>query len=680
MRNVLLITLCQLYFVGLVACNKDNIEIQEQQVDAEIPKWKIISGIWQLDKDIISSHSVNSKGVPRILVYNEMNTESQWENLYLEFKIEDFETVVSCGFALNTNNEDDYGFLRIRKTDSETYLQAGVWKFNKFRTSMNIQLEENIIPGEWYYLKIFPTVKRDQKPPWTIILGRKKDERIIFESPIHNQLPLFGRGITGLYAEGSKVIFKNFKVKNTHKIDQVSTLKVHPLFNNGMILQRRSLIPVWGKGLPGEVVKIFFNDVEYNSIIDKLGNWRINLPPVEATDSTGMMICSVNDTIILNNIAIGEIWLASGQSNMETQVWQSDVAEVVNENSSDEFLRFFIQPKWPSEIPLTENGGNWEKAIPENIEKWSAVAYSFALQLRKKLDVPVGIIYSAWGGTAAECWLPRDVLKNDPLTKPILDRYENNVPGHYKSPGALFNGMIYPILPFALNGIIWYQGESNSTRAKQYESLFPLLINSWRNLWQKSDLYFAYVQLSGYDGGAAGANIESAWPQLRDAQRTTMDKLNDVGMAVSIDLGHPTNIHPREKYEVGCRLARWALHDVYGFDEIVRSGPLFLSVSFSGNQANVNFTEVANGLKSKHGREIQGFTIAGEDKIFFPANAQINSDKSSIRVWSNNVLEPVAVRYAWANYPAEANLVNSDDLPASPFRTDTWSLPTDNNR
>lgn len=700
MKCVKLIIIFLVFFASHVTCNKNDIQVQDKNDTAETPTWRILSGAWRIDENIISTVSTINENKDFILVNNITSTDSRWESLHLEFMLEDNMTNISAGLALNTKSKDNFGFLRIRKSDNQTFLQAGVWEYGSFRTILNTPLEENLSYGEWYYLKIIPTKERDILPPWTIILGEKseeREERVIFERAIHNQRPLFGRGAAGLYADQSNVTFKNFEVKKASEFDHADSIRVAPLFKNGMVLQRRTTFPVWGKGLPGKTVKITIFDEEFSSVVDESGDWKINLHPLEAAESTEMVISSNNDTIQLQDIAIGEVWLASGQSNMEMQVWQSDVNTIAEKIKTDENLRFFIQPKWPSEIPLFDNGGNWQKAVPENIEKWSAVAYSFALQIREKLDIPVGIIFSAWGGTTAECWLPRDMLKNDPYTKPILDQYEYaknalekgenivgvhpyNVPGQHKSPGALFNGMINPLVPFPVKGVIWYQGESNTERAKQYEALFALLINSWRGLWNNPELYFAYVQLAGYDGGESGANIDSAWPQLRDAQRSVMDKLNHVGMAVAIDLGHPTNIHPRQKIEVGDRLARWVLHDMYGFNEVVRSGPLYSSVSFTGNRGSIYFSEVANGLEINNGKDLQGFTIAGEDQVFVTAKAEINSDKRSITVWSDNVNKPVAVRYAWSNNPTEANLTNSENLPASPFRTDTWPLPTDNNR
>lgn len=661
--------------------------------------WKEISGKWSIGDNKFSPFLKEEKKTTKnyILIRNDMNSDSRWDYLQLEFKFETVSENISAGLVLNTNNPDDFGFLRISKSDDKVFLQAGVWKYNKFRTSMNAELEESILPDIWYSLKVIPTENRDEYRCWTIILAEKEKERIIFKSGIINQLPLFGRGITGLYADGNPVSFQNFQVHTSVPDYHTVNLKVAPLFANGMVFQRETPVTVWGKGQPGEMVSIYVNDNVFKTKAEDTGNWKITLPSMKAADSIGFMIISTIDTVLLQDVAVGEVWLASGQSNMHMKVWQSDVAEVTKKISEDKYLRFFIQPEWPSEVPLFDNGGKWEQANSANMEEWSAVACSFAIKLREKLKVPVGVIWSSWGGTTAECWLPREELKKDTLTKPILDQYvraknalENgeklfgihpyNVPGHHKSPGALFNGMIYPHIPFSIKGVIWYQGESNSIRAKQYESLFPLLINSWRDQWNNSDLYFAFVQLAGYNGGQSGSEIEHAWPQLRDAQRITTKKINNTGMAVAIDLGHQTNIHPRQKNEVGERLARLVLHDVYKFDKIVRSGPLYVSSIFTNHYAIIRFSEIADELKISNRQNLTGFTIAGQSQKFFPANACIDNDGKQVKVWSDAVPEPVAVRYAWENYPGDANLVNSEGLPASPFRTDEWPLPTDKNR
>lgn len=661
--------------------------------------WIELSGDWEMNSQYILPGLKKDKSTSHyVLSRRDMQSDSKWNSLNVEFRIEDNSIPNLFGFALNTQNKNDFGILRIiRKSLNQFFLQAGFWKNNVFRPSMNVELKEQMIPGRWYQMKIFPTENRNEYRDWTIVLMEKENGKIIIEKGIQNKMPLFGRGVPGLYTNGGHVTFQNFYVEKITSPSQESHLKLAPLFQSGMVLQRDRNVPVWGKSEPGEIVTIKIKNQKKKARSDNSGKWRIDLDPVKATDSCVMQVISGLDTILLKNIAFGEVWLASGQSNMNMKVWQSDVAGVAQSMPEDRGLRFFIQPRWPSEIPLFTNGGYWEHATPTNSEEWSAVAYSFALQIREKLKVPVGVIWSCWGGTTAECWLPREALKTDPLTKPIMDQYTKakkalekgeeptgihpyNVPGQHKSPGALFNGMIYPHIPYAMKGVIWYQGEANTGRAKQYESLFPMLIESWRRLWNNADLYFAYVQLAGYNGGQSGSDVESAWPALREAQRITLQKLNNVGMAVTIDLGHETNIHPRQKIEVGKRLARWALHDVYGFNELVRSGPLYESVDFSGDHALVSFSEIAAGLISRDGEELKGFTIAGQDQKFFPAKARVVSDGKQIKVWAEEVTQPVAVRYAWENYPAEANLLNSASLPASPFRTDKWFLPTDKNR
>jgi sialate O-acetylesterase len=241
--------------------------------------------------------------------------------------------------------------------------------------------------------------------------------------------------------------------------------------------------------------------------------------------------------------------------------------------------------------------------------------------------------------------------------------------------------MIAPHFPFSISGVIWYQGESNANRAKQYEHLFPMLISSWRKSLNNSTLNFYFVQLAGYDGKQSGSEIVDAWPHLRESQRLTLNKFSDIGMVVATDLGSQTNIHPTRKLEIGNRLSRLALYDVYGFRDIVRSSPLFKSVTYNKrNEAIVSFIEIGDGLKALNNKPLTGFMIAGEDRQFVEAEATILPDGKSIKIYSPKVSSPVSVRYGWSNNPTDANLGNSANLPASPFRTDNWALETDNDK
>ena len=662
------------------------------------PVWIEVLGGWNISNQTVSPDLLKTKSDSQfVLSKGDMEAESRWSEVSVNFKIDEGISEYSAGFALNTKDSSDFGILRIGKISNKPFMQAGWWKYGYYRSKLNIELKQDIRPGEWYNISVHPTTGTKEWRPWTITLKSCQDEKIIFEQGIQNEMPLFGRGITGLYARGGGVSFNKFQINIDFSPTSHGYLKLAPLFTDGMVIQRNIAVPVWGVTKPDEKVQIKINNQSFTTNSDISGCWRINLNPMNASDSISMLVVSAKDSIVLRNIAVGEVWLASGQSNMQMKVWQSDLDSLAGSLPTDSGIRMFMQPQWPSDTPVFDSGGKWEYAESGNTKNWSAVAYSFASQLREKLEVPVGIICSYWGGTAAESWFPREELGKDTITKPILESYnkaltalENrqpiknihpwNTPGQSHAPGYLFNGMIYPHIPAAIKGVIWYQGESNSQRAKQYETLFPMLIQSWRKIWNAPDMYFFFVQLAGYDGKQSGSNIESAWPQLREAQRLTLQKLDHTGMAVAIDIGNITNIHPTHKREVGERLARLALHDVYDDKKILKCGPLFKSVTFKRNTAIVDFTETSFKLKIRDGQMLHGFEVAGTDQKFQPANAVINPGGKSVRVWSEKVGQPVAVRYAWKNYPVNANLVNRAGLPASPFRTDAWALPTDKNR
>lgn len=670
------------------SCDQDEQFIEEIIEEEIITEWSELSGNWNLD--ILSpSPKTSSTGGPFVLARKDMKIDSRWTEMSVDFKIDGDVTRTSIGFALNAIDSEDFGIVRFKFN----YFEAGLWKYNYYRPWMKIKMEP-IKQNNWYNLKIEFKQKSNDWRPWTLTLIDKESGTIILEQGIDNTLPLFGRGITGLYADigaytsEGQVLFKNFSIKNPPVPAGEEYLQLAPLFSDGMIMQRNVTVPIWGLAKPREDVVIEFYNQTFSATANNQGRWSINLPSMGATTSLNMLVTSLTDSVNVRDIAVGEVWLASGQSNMALAVSETDMSTQV---TPDTDIRIFLQPQWPAIDPVFDGGGNWENAQTGDVSKWSALAYSFAKQLREELNVPIGIIGSYWGGTSAESWMPREILGSDPITKTILDQYNSalnslesgqpivgvdafNVPDQSHAPGYLYNGMIHPHIPFAMSGVIWYQGESNTLRAEQYETLFPMLIQSWRDAWNKPDMNFLFAQLAGYDGQLTGNNIKNAWSHIREGQRLALNKLENTGMAVAIDLGDKTNVHPIHKRELGERFIRLALHDVYRYDNIVRSGPLFESVHFIGNSAILTFTEIDLGLQIRSSNILSGFVIAGTNKQFLPALAEINPDGKSIRVWSDNISSPVAVRYAWENYPINANLINNADLPASPFRTDNWSL------
>jgi len=310
------------------------------------------------------------------------------------------------------------------------------------------------------------------------------------------------------------------------------------------------------------------------------------------------------------------------------------------------------------------------------------VAYYFGRELHETLKVPIGLVHSSWGGTPAEAWTPTAALRAEASLAPLLEQWKQRITDarakgakdpslHHHHPGNLYRGMIAPLVPLSIRGAIWYQGESNAGRAWEYRTLFPVMIRAWREVWGRPDLPFHFVQLANFRKVEPQPG-DSAWAELRDAQQHTLRTVPHTGMAVTIDIGEAGDIHPKNKQDVGRRLARQALHAQYG-KAAVPSGPLYREHAHVGAKVTIHFDHVGDGLAARDGETLLGFTIAGEDRKFVPATARIEGE--TVVVFSPQVPKPAAVRYAWADNPV-CNLVNAEGLPASPFRTDAWRLTT----
>jgi sialate O-acetylesterase len=337
-------------------------------------------------------------------------------------------------------------------------------------------------------------------------------------------------------------------------------------------------------------------------------------------------------------------------------------------------IRLFTVPRKIAEQPLPDTSGKWVECGPDTVGNFSGVAYFFGRDLQKALDVPIGLIHTSWGGTIAEAWTPKEALEANPDLKKLVPadiKIDDKKPNPNQGT-VLYNGMIAPLLPYAIKGAIWYQGESNAGRAAEYETLFPTMIQSWRKDWKQGDFPFFFVQLAPYDRGAKLPTepTDTAWARLREAQRLTL-KTPKTGMAVITDVGDKEDIHPKQKEPVGARLALAARAIAYG-EKIEYSGPTYDRVNFADGKAILSFQHLGGGLEAKGG-ELTGFTIAGDDKVFYNADALIQGD--TIVVSSPKVAKPAAVRFGWANYPV-VNLWNKAGLPASPFRTDDWPMET----
>jgi sialate O-acetylesterase len=442
------------------------------------------------------------------------------------------------------------------------------------------------------------------------------------------------------------------------------------LIGDNMVLQQKHNVPIWGWSTPNKRVTITpsWNNKRFSSIADLSGKWSILL---ETPSAGGPFTIKINDTI-LNNVLIGEVWLCSGQSNMQMTVSEAKDAEKEINSSDYPSIRFFTVARQFSDEPKKNCYGHWLECSPETVDDFSAVAYYFGRELYNELKIPIGLINASWGGTPAEAWTKKEILESDNDLKVYLKRYEetiiNSKPGispmNQNAPSSLYNGMIAPLIPFTIRGVIWYQGEANVYEPELYDILFPAMIRNWRLDWGGTDFPFYYVQIAPYK-----YEVPLSGALLRDAQRKTLSLVN-TGMAVTLDIGNPGDIHPTDKQNVGKRLALWALARDYGKPDIPCSGPLFNSMNVENGKIRLDFLYASKGMISKDG-ELKNFEIAGKDEIFIPAKAMIQ--ESSVFVSAPEIKAPLAVRYAFQNTD-EASLLNSDSLPASSFRTDTWPV------
>ncbi|MFD1144165.1 sialate O-acetylesterase [Larkinella insperata] len=621
-------------------------------------------------------------------------------------------------------------------------------------------------------------------------------------------------------------------------------VRLPKVFGSHMVLQRRKAVPVWGWSDPGEKVTVQFNNQTKTVKSDKSGKWVVRLEPLEAGGPFTMTVRGKKNTVTFDDVLVGEVWVCSGQSNMEWSVNSSANAAQEIQQANYPLIRHF---KVPHDLSLTPKddilGGEWQACTPENAGNFTAVGYFFARELQKELqNVPIGLLNTSWGGTQSESWTSREAMESfdefkpalaampkslDDITNqrmeelraqitklqgglptateikqwtsadlndsnwqtlrlpdlfdrkavpnfdgvvwfrrditvpddlagkemklsmgPIDDADETYVNGvkvgstgvhsterHYTIPAGtlkpgrnviavrvedtgggggfmardnqfqmtgngkilslagdwkfrvadynrtfaltnpnltgtiLYNSMINPLIPYAMQGVIWYQGETNAGRAYQYRKAFPLMISDWRKRWGQGDFPFLFVQLASFNAANGNSANGSTWAELREAQTQTL-ALPNTGMAVTSDIGEAGDIHPKNKQDVGKRLAVNALKTVYGLDR-VSSGPVFKSMEINGNKAMLTFDHVGGGLQTtdKYGY-LKGFEVAGADHKFYWAKAEIQGDK--VVVYANEVATPVSVHYGWADDNGEVNLYNKEGLPAVPFRTDTW--------
>jgi len=433
----------------------------------------------------------------------------------------------------------------------------------------------------------------------------------------------------------------------------LAEVKPHALFSNGAVLQRGCVVPVWGSAADGEKVTVKFAEQEVSAVASN-GQWMVRLRPMRANAVPQVMTIAGANTVEIKNVLVGDVWVCSGQSNMQFEMhWLTDSAKQIA-LANDPLLRLLGVPQGGATQPKRDITASWSECTSQSVEWFSAVAYFFGRDVRLSQKVPVGLINSRVGGTAAESWLSWRALAANPKLQQIAGK--EPVEG---GASFLYNAMIAPMQPFAISGVIWYQGESNAydaSRATVYRELFPTLIKCWRDDWGLPELPFLFVQIAPHNDMV---------PEIRESQLLTWQQTAKTAMAVITDYGHPTDIHPKPKEPVGARLALAARAVAYG-ERVEYSGPVFAGMKVRGGKTTLSFTHVGGGLVAKDGA-LKGFTIAGSDNKFIPAEAVISG--STVIVSSKEVTQPVAVRYGWANVP-DVNLFNKDGLPATPFRTD----------
>jgi sialate O-acetylesterase len=485
-------------------------------------------------------------------------------------------------------------------------------------------------------------------------------------------------------------------------------VRLPQVFGSGMVLQRDRPIPVWGWADPGEEIRVHLGkgtDVSATTRADGEGRWRVDLPAMKAGGPYRMTV-SGHESVKLDDILIGEVWLCSGQSNMQWS-FNSKVTDGDAEVAAADYprIRLLTVPRRPAGSPMDDIEASWSVCTPESVKTFSAVGYFFGSHLHRQLGVPIGLINSSWGGTRIEPWAPPRGFASVPALKDVVEKIDAANANHTtataaalpaleswlaatktaqaegksippapalprhalnsnREPTGLYNGMIHALVPFALRGAIWYQGESNVGEGMRYYHLKRALVQGWREIWGQGDFPFYFVQLAPFsrykDGGLPG---------IWEAQKAAL-AIPNVGMIVTTDLVDDINdIHPRNKKDVGKRLARWALAETYGQTGGTYSGPLYHHHEIKAGAVRLHFDHVADGLGSRDGQALDHFQIAGTDQKFVDARAVI--DGNTVVVSSTEVARPQAVRFAWQR-TAMPNLINSAGLPASPFRTDRW--------
>jgi len=480
-------------------------------------------------------------------------------------------------------------------------------------------------------------------------------------------------------------------------------VRLNGLFCDGMVLQRNMPVPVFGTADKGERITVEIAGQTKVTAADEEGNFKVLLDPLKAGGPFELKVTAAKP-IVIKDVLVGEVWLCTGQSNMEMEVKSCINAQKEIASADNPQIRQFIVRRvkaatpqdtlpsvaWEEQVRLD----TWVSASPATVGDFTAVGYFFAREISKRLGVPVGLINTCWGGTVAEAWTSETTLENSPAVKSILTdwpkynadgnwlkemyaKYELEKkealeagkpdPLYFCQPSVLYNAMIAPLVAYGIQGALWYQGESNQARAYQYRDLLPVMVHGWRADWER-EFPFLIVQLANFEEGSG------YWPELREAQLMAMKRIPNSAMTVTTDIGEAHDIHPKNKQEVGRRLSLAARATVYGETKLEWSGPLYQKMLIEGGKVRISFEHAGEGLCTREDKAPAGLTIAGADRKFVPAEGKIEGGE--LVVWSEAVPQPVAVRYAWTDNPEDANLCNKMEgklyLPASSFRTDDW--------
>ncbi|MEO6393338.1 MAG: sialate O-acetylesterase [Pyrinomonadaceae bacterium] len=486
---------------------------------------------------------------------------------------------------------------------------------------------------------------------------------------------------------------------------------------SSMVLQRDASVPIWGQADPGEAVTVRFQGQKRTAVADASGKWRLNLSALKASSAPATLTIEGKNKLELTDILVGEVWLVAGQSNMQRLLRETNDGEKATAAANYPQIRLFNVSRQVAFKKAAPPLAVWQACTPASVREFSAIGYYFGVDLQKELNVPIGLINSSYGGSQAEAWTPVKYLLASEDLKPTVDRtkiwdaerpqakvdYDEairtwraesdrvqaagavpspspSVPDalrDYRIASSIYDGMIEPLIPFRIRGAVWYQGESNEMRAQQYAILLPVMIRAWREQWGQGDFPFGIIQLPNYHDQKPEP-ADEAWSHLREAQRQTALNTKNTGLIVTIDVGEARDIHPKNKVDVAARVTRWALADVYGH-KLIRGGPTVRAVKVKQGKVVVTFDQVGAGLKIRDGDKLDEFAIAGPDGKWHWASARI-AGKNRVEVWSPDVAQPAAVRYAFNSNPRHPNLTNETDVPATPFRTDIWPGPTDGKR